>query len=1154
MEQSQTIQKNPLLNDSSNYDLLRKKGLEYIEQLGSAYWTDYNIHDPGITILELLCYAITDLGYRTSLDIKDLLATGDSGGSPQKQAFFTAAEILTVNPWTNADLRKLLIDIEGVKNAWLQCKTGLCGNIMLYAKCADSTLQYIHETGTPHPVVIKGFYDVLLEFDTEDGAGDLNSGKVKYSFSFEVDGRMETAMIEMRLPTWQQIQENLLKYKTFNSKGNAIKLVNVTLIADGKDGDTYVIDDGLANKIRRPLYATIKVDYALQTDPSSVDTVIFTSVPFSVWFKTDAGRRLVEIDWVAKAIMDNSTGGIFGKYLSLLQRATEVMNEAKAALHSHRNLCEDYCSIYPVQVQEFAVCADMEVEPLADIEAVLAEVYYRIDQYMSADIKFYSLLQLMEEGVPVDEIFDGPRLTCGFIKNEELDSTNLKQYIYTSDIINLLMDIPGIVNIKNFMLAKYDASGNIVQNHEWVMQVATGQQPRFYPEASKILVFKNGLPFLPDRVELSDTLQVIKGKYAQPKYAPKDNDLAVPRGKYYDLDDYYPLQYSLPLTYGVGYAGLPDTASEERKAKAKQLKAYLMFFEQLLVNYLEQLANVKKLFAVDAGIKQSNFSRLLDNDDIRGINEIYNGLTSNVLDELNENENTALRRRNRFLDHLMARFGEQFNDYALMLYSFTTNRALADETLLKNKVAFITDYPRMSSDRAKAFNYKDPTTVCSNKNMAGLAARIKRLLGIKSLNEYIEITEEKDSAGNFTGWRWLLQDERKTVCFVSDKIFTGILFSDVAEDIDKEIESLRKNISAAAKYTSVETSRWQVKLADENGNTLAVSAMQFDTEDAANKFRDRLVVFSTNVLYAERLFVVEHILLRPRNKSVASFQMYEEKDEDGKLYERRWRLIDGNHRIYLSASTRYFDLTLEEAEAKARQEIAVVCKYITNPDRFDIRQEKKWVLNLWDETGEVIATRKQHFATKADAEQARDAIIAFASQFIFYDTDFMPDRLPGDLFSVGDPLLGICIPPDCSFCESEADPYSFRLTVVLSGESGITENGLEFRRFAEQTIRKEVPAHLGVKVCWVSNLQLIEFETVYCEWLKELAKEKPGTMELHFKLKALLEVFGKLKNVYPEASLHDCVDGNDENRVFLGHTAIISDEELNRRIENNNNT
>ena len=94
MSKSITIQKNRSLSESSDYGLLRQKGMEYIEKLGSRLWTDYNIHDPGITMLEALCYALTDLGFRTSLDIKDLLAlpaseTADANGqfpSDKRQA------------------------------------------------------------------------------------------------------------------------------------------------------------------------------------------------------------------------------------------------------------------------------------------------------------------------------------------------------------------------------------------------------------------------------------------------------------------------------------------------------------------------------------------------------------------------------------------------------------------------------------------------------------------------------------------------------------------------------------------------------------------------------------------------------------------------------------------------------------------------------------------------------------------------------------------------------------------------------------------------------------------------------------------------------------------------------------------------------------
>ena len=67
------IVKNPKLRESKDYALLRAEGLTKLERLASTVWTDYNVHDPGITFLELLCYAITELGYRTGYDIGELL-------------------------------------------------------------------------------------------------------------------------------------------------------------------------------------------------------------------------------------------------------------------------------------------------------------------------------------------------------------------------------------------------------------------------------------------------------------------------------------------------------------------------------------------------------------------------------------------------------------------------------------------------------------------------------------------------------------------------------------------------------------------------------------------------------------------------------------------------------------------------------------------------------------------------------------------------------------------------------------------------------------------------------------------------------------------------------------------------------------------------
>jgi hypothetical protein len=113
------IKSNPLL-PAENYEALRKQGFRSIEKLSSDIWTEYNESDPGITILEAVSYAITDLAYRTGFDIKDLLSPEKDAEMAWKNIFYTARQILHNSPLTLSDYRKIMIDVKGVRNAWIE--------------------------------------------------------------------------------------------------------------------------------------------------------------------------------------------------------------------------------------------------------------------------------------------------------------------------------------------------------------------------------------------------------------------------------------------------------------------------------------------------------------------------------------------------------------------------------------------------------------------------------------------------------------------------------------------------------------------------------------------------------------------------------------------------------------------------------------------------------------------------------------------------------------------------------------------------------------------------------------------------------------------------------------------------------------------------
>jgi len=75
MPEPLTLSTKPLEHPAMDYAFLRQEGIRLIQEMAGEVWTDFNAHDPGVTILEQLCYAITDLSYRINYDLPDLLAS-----------------------------------------------------------------------------------------------------------------------------------------------------------------------------------------------------------------------------------------------------------------------------------------------------------------------------------------------------------------------------------------------------------------------------------------------------------------------------------------------------------------------------------------------------------------------------------------------------------------------------------------------------------------------------------------------------------------------------------------------------------------------------------------------------------------------------------------------------------------------------------------------------------------------------------------------------------------------------------------------------------------------------------------------------------------------------------------------------------------------
>lgn len=113
-----SIQSGPLPADQ-NITFLKQEGIRYLKAMAGQTWSNYNDSDPGVTILEQLCYALTELGYVNSFPIEDVL-TGPDQRIAWAQQFFAAEEILTTGPITVEDYQRLVLDnVPEVDNVYL---------------------------------------------------------------------------------------------------------------------------------------------------------------------------------------------------------------------------------------------------------------------------------------------------------------------------------------------------------------------------------------------------------------------------------------------------------------------------------------------------------------------------------------------------------------------------------------------------------------------------------------------------------------------------------------------------------------------------------------------------------------------------------------------------------------------------------------------------------------------------------------------------------------------------------------------------------------------------------------------------------------------------------------------------------------------------
>jgi hypothetical protein len=593
----------------------------------------------------------------------------------------------------------------------------------------------------------------------------------------------------------------------------------------------------------------------------------------------------------------------------------EVRLQVVERLSHHRNLCEDFLTINAVEYMDFGLGASIALEEYADPDIILAQIFFIIYKYFTPSVPFYTVQQMMDKGFDVDEIFEGPALKHGFIDTIDIERTALFRDIRLSDIISEIADIKGIIAITYIHLPFTSFDDNTSAKkyfNEWVKflqeerkiaQIQPNLSQVIFCKQNDLITYNVGRPNdkRPERMlKLFKDLKTAERAY---KLEGVQLDFAVPAGEYMELEDYYPVTYSLPMCYGVSErAGLPSNADEKRKVQALQLKGYLLFFEQLLKDHLVQLNHLKDLFSFDESAKHTYFTKALTEiDDLQSLLIDYGNHGnahfeqalkdfSQVLQNLTEPTELFLQRRNRFLNHMLGRFSEDLSEYESITRWLVPHKA--DERLVQDKINILKDgeYYRISSNRGRGYDYTRPD-IWDTGNVSGTERRIARLLGFSDINRRTlspgflitepvmeqvakKVPQQKlNSKGQSVVIIKLLDPEDATkIIFTSVEVTEGccaeLLMNEIiAHADDRRYFKFHDELNHRARKTAGPLGSFWFELWDGVDIETAVllgSGEHFDKRENRDKtfkqLEKALVLINAN----EGLHLIEHLLLRPK--------------------------------------------------------------------------------------------------------------------------------------------------------------------------------------------------------------------------------------------------------------------------------------------------
>ncbi|NOU50285.1 hypothetical protein HG263_06985 [Pseudoalteromonas sp. JBTF-M23] len=266
-------------------------------------------------------------------------------------------------------------------------------------------------------------------------------------------------------------------------------------------------------------------------------------------------------------------------------------------LNKHRNLGEYFLMPQILRKNTVTLSGEVLLTQDADPEQVHLNIIQALSDYVSPQVKKAGYQQARAQGESAQQIFEGPRLQNGWMLGDNPLGTK-RSVIQKVELITLISQVSGVAAVESFNLNAHADVQSVHIAEDEIAQLETGEDFTLIQHQAPLNMQPWQQTNLLSQIEMHCQNQSIA---AQVDLTPK-----TPTGRYRDIESYYSIQNTFPNVYGVGINSIEMNSVEVNSpesdvsahsiAQSRQLKGYLMLFDQVLANQFSQLANLSNLF------------------------------------------------------------------------------------------------------------------------------------------------------------------------------------------------------------------------------------------------------------------------------------------------------------------------------------------------------------------------------------------------------------------------------------------------------------------------------------------------------------------------------------------------------------------------------